>query len=171
VDPETARRIGSTLPPFIWRVGVFVDASRDVLGLTAETAGLDLLQLHGEEPPEAFVGLSRRAVKALRVGEDFQPEMALAYAGQAAGVLLDTRGEGGPGGTGRRFDWSRAKGLGGRVGFLMLAGGLTPENVAEAMAVVGPHAVDVSTGVESSPGRKDPDRMRAFVEAVRRAER
>jgi phosphoribosylanthranilate isomerase len=149
---------------------VFVDAPRDILALTAERAGLDLLQLHGEEPPEAFAGLSRRALKALRVGDDFSPEMALAYEGRAAGLLLDTRRAGEPGGTGRPFDWSRAAGLGQRVGFLMLAGGLTPENVGKAIAVVRPHAVDVSSGVESSPGRKDPARVRAFLEAVRRAE-
>jgi phosphoribosylanthranilate isomerase len=169
VDPTTARAIGAVLPPLIWRVGVFVDAPRDVLALTAETAGLDLLQLHGEEPPEAFAGLSRRALKALRVGVDFSPEMARPYEGRAAGLLLDTGRAGEPGGTGRRFDWSRAEGLGERVGFLMLAGGLTPENVAEAIAVVRPHAVDVSSGVESAPGRKDPRRVRAFLEAVRRA--
>ncbi len=170
VDPETARGIGAVLPPLIWRVGVFVDAPRDIMALTAERTGLDLLQLHGNEPPEAFTGLSRRALKALRVGDGFSPEMALAYEGRAAGLLLDTREEGQVGGTGRRFDWSRVEGLGERVGFLMLAGGLTPENVGEAIAVVRPHAVDVSSGVESSPGRKDPSRVRAFVEAVRRAE-
>jgi phosphoribosylanthranilate isomerase len=170
VDPETARGIGAGLPPFIWRVGVFVDADPKTLAATADAAGLDLLQLHGSEPPEAFAGLTRRALKALRVGSGFAPEMALAYEGRAAGLLLDTQGEGAPGGTGQSFDWSRAGGLGERVGFLMLAGGLNPENVAEAIAVVRPHAVDVSSGVESAPGRKDPRRVRAFVEAVRRAE-
>ncbi|HWW91918.1 MAG TPA: phosphoribosylanthranilate isomerase [Vicinamibacteria bacterium] len=170
VDPETARRIGAGLPPFVWRVGVFVDADQETLAATADAAGLDLLQLHGDEPPEAFAGLNRRALKALRVGGGFSPEMARPYEGRAAGLLLDTQEGGAPGGTGRSFDWSRARGLGERVGFLMLAGGLTPENVADAIAVVRPHAVDVSSGVESAPGRKDPRRVRAFVEAVRRAE-
>jgi phosphoribosylanthranilate isomerase len=174
VDVERAAAISRLLPPFVLRVGVFVDASRDEMARAADTVGLDLLQLHGEEPPEAFAGLPRRALKAVRVGRGFKAKEALRYAGQAAGLLLDTRLAGDtamPGGTGVPFDWSLVKGLRAQVPFLVLAGGLSPENVASAIEAVRPDAVDVSSWVEAMPGRKDPTRVRAFVEAVRSMER
>ena len=139
----------------------------------ADAVGLDLLQLHGDEPPEALAGLPRPALKAVRVGKGFAEEEALRYASVAAGILVDTRLPGEtqlPGGTGVPFDWSLVKGLASRVSFLMLAGGLGPANVAQAMRAVRPHAVDVSSGVEALPGRKDPEKVRAFVKAVREAE-
>ena len=173
VDLERAAAIGRLLPPFVLRVGVFVDASRDEMARAADTVGLDLLQLHGDEPPEAFAGLPRRALKAVRVGRGFKANEALRYAGQAAGLLVDTRLAGDtamPGGTGVPFDWSLVKGLRAQVPFLVLAGGLSAENVASAIEAVRPDAVDVSSGVESMPGRKDPARVRAFVEAVRSME-
>lgn len=172
VDLAQARRISDALPPFVLRVGVFVDASREVLGHAVEEVGLDLLQLHGEEPPETLAELPRRALKAVRVGDGFSPQDALRYERRAAGILLDTSLPGAPpGGTGRSFDWTRARAVREHVRFLMLAGGLTPENVAGAIEVVGPDGVDVSSGVETAPGRKDPERVRAFVEAVRGLER
>ena len=173
VTPEGARAIGEALPPFVVRVGVFVDATRDEMTRVADAAGLDMLQLHGDEPPEAFAGLPRRALKAVRVGDDFAPDDALCYAGKAAGVLVDTRLPGGtplPGGTGVPFDWTLVKGLAEQVRFLVLAGGLAPENVAAAIRAVRPHGVDVSSGVESAPGRKDPKRVKAFLDAVRTTE-
>jgi len=173
VTPEGARAIGEALPPFVVRVGVFVDATRDEMTRVADAAGLDMLQLHGDEPPEAFAGLPRRALKAVRVGDGFAPEDALRYAGKAAGVLVDTRLPGGtplPGGTGVPFDWTLVKGLAEQVRFLVLAGGLAPENVAAAIRAVRPHGVDVSSGVESAPGRKDPKRVKALLDAVRTTE-
>ena len=104
VTPERARAIGEALPPFVVRVGVFVDAPRDEMARVADAAGLDLLQLHGDEPPEAFAGLPRRALKAVRVGEGFAPEDALRYDGLAAGLLVDTRL---PGDTAARGDGAR----------------------------------------------------------------
>jgi indole-3-glycerol phosphate synthase len=172
VDVETARRIARALPPFVLRVGVFVDATPETLRRTAEEVGLDVLQLHGDEPPEALRGLPRRVVKAIRVGEGFRAEDALRYEGVAAGILLDTKAPNGrPGGTGLSFDWSQARLLRERTSFLALAGGLDPDNVRIALTAVRPDAVDVSRGVESSPGRKDPQKVRAFVEAVRATER
>ncbi len=170
VDTKTARGIAEAVPPFVLRVGVFVDADRETMARAAEEAGLDLLQLHGNEPPEALAGLSRRALKAIRVGPGFAPVEAERYAGRAAGLLLDTPAEGAPGGTGQTFDWSLVQGLRERCPFLVLAGGLTPETVGEAIRAIRPHGVDVSSGVESSPGRKDPAKVRAFVAAVRSAE-
>ena len=173
VERERAAAISRVLPPMVLRVGLFVDATRDEMARTANAVGLDLLQLHGHEPPEAFEGLPRRALKALRVGSEFTPEDALRYEG-ASGILVDTRlaDETAPmGGTGTPFDWTLVRGLRDKVGFLMLAGGLDPETVAEAITSVRPHAVDVSSGVERRPGQKDPSLVKAFVDAVRRVER
>jgi phosphoribosylanthranilate isomerase len=174
VDVERAAAISRVLPPFVLRVGVFVDASRNEMARVADTVGLDLLQLHGDEPPEAFADLPRRALKAVRVGRGFKTKEALRYSGQAAGLLVDTRLAGDtsmPGGTGVPFDWSLVKDLRAQVPFLVLAGGLSVENVAGAIEAVRPDAVDVSSGVEAVPGRKDPARVKAFVEAVRSMER
>jgi phosphoribosylanthranilate isomerase len=172
VEAARAAEIARELPPLVTRVGVFVDASRDDMARVADEVGLDVLQLHGDEPPETLEGLPRRPLKAVRVGAGFSPEDALRY-GSAAGVVVDTRLVGQtamPGGTGAPFDWTLVRGLRDQVTFLMLAGGLSPDNVAEAIAEVRPHAVDVSSGVERLPGRKEPARVRAFVEAVRAAE-
>jgi phosphoribosylanthranilate isomerase len=173
VDPVRAAAIARELPPFVLRVGVFVDMPRDEMARIADSVGLDLLQLHGDEPPEALAGLPRRAIKAVRVGKGFAAGEATRYVGCAAGLLVDTRMPGEtqlPGGTGVPFDWTLVKGLAERVPFLVLAGGLGPANVAEAVMAVAPHAVDVSSGVETLPGRKDPAKLRAFVEAARAAE-
>jgi phosphoribosylanthranilate isomerase len=170
VTVEAARRIGEAVPPFVVRVGVFVDASRDEMARVADAIGLDLLQLHGSEPPEACVGLARRAWKAVRVGDGFAPGDALQYEGRTAGILLDTEGAAAPGGTGRAFDWSLARGVRERARFLLLAGGLGPENVRAAIEAVRPDGVDASSRLELAPGKKDPARVKAFVEAVRAAQ-
>jgi phosphoribosylanthranilate isomerase len=170
VTVEQARAIGAALPPFVVRVGVFVNTSRDEMARVADAAGLDLLQLHGDEPPEALADLPRRALKAIRVGDGFAPEDALRYEGRAAGLLLDTRASGAPGGTGRAFDWSLVRGVRERARFLLLAGGLGPENVRGAIEAARPDGVDASSRLETAPGRKDHARVRAFVEEVRAME-
>ena len=172
VDPAQAAAITAELPASVLRVGVFVDAPRDEMQRICDQVGLDVVQLHGEEPPDSLAGLPRPVLKAVRVGKSFTADDALRYAGHADGVVVDTRLPGEtqlPGGTGVPFDWSLVSGLAARVPFLMLAGGLTPENVASAVRAVRPHAVDVSSGVERVPGRKDPARVQAFVEAARAA--
>jgi len=167
VDVPRARAIAGALPPFVLRVGVFVDETREQMAHIADAVGLDVIQLHGDESPESMAGLPRRAIKAVRVGPGFEPVQALRYEGVAAGLLLDTRVPlGAPGGTGQAFDWNMVRGLRPRTGWIMLAGGLTPENVGRALSIVHPDAVDVSSGVESAPGKKDPARVRAFIEAV-----
>jgi phosphoribosylanthranilate isomerase len=173
VEPARAAEIARALPRSVLRIGVFVDTPGDEMARIADEVGLDMLQLHGEEPPEALAGLPRRVIKAVRVGKGFKTEEALRYAGLAAGILVDTRLPGEtqlPGGTGVPFDWSLVAGLARSVPFLMLAGGLGPHNVAQAIRAVRPHAVDVSSGVEGLPGRKDPEKIRAFVAAARTAE-
>jgi phosphoribosylanthranilate isomerase len=174
VDVTRAAAIARVLPPFLLRVGVFVDASRGEMARAADEVGLDLLQLHGDEPLESLENLPRRALKAIRVGRGFTAEEAVRYEGHAAGLVVDTRLVGEtvrPGGTGVPFDWSLVRGLRDEVSFLMLAGGLSPDNVAAAIGEVRPHAVDVSSAVERVPGKKDPDRLKAFIEAVRATEK
>jgi phosphoribosylanthranilate isomerase len=169
IDPKGARAIAAGLPSSIVRVGVFVDPRPGELSRIADEAELDILQLHGAESPESLADLPRRCWKAVGVGPDFVAGDALRYEGRVAGILLDTRSEGAWGGTGRTFDWSLAQEVRKRASFLVLAGGLDPENVEAAVRAVRPDGVDVSSGVESSPGRKDEGRVRAFIEAARRA--
>jgi phosphoribosylanthranilate isomerase len=169
VTLEAARAITLAVPPLVLRVGVFVDASVPTMAEAVEAVGLDLVQLHGAEPPEAFDGLPRRGLKAIRVGPGFDVEAALRYEGRAAGLLLDTQSPKGDGGTGETFDWSLVQELRTRTTYLMLAGGLTPENVGRAIRSVRPDAVDVSSGVERRPGEKDIAKVRAFIDAVKEA--
>jgi phosphoribosylanthranilate isomerase len=180
VDPETAARIVRALPPWVAAVGVFVDAAADAVRAVAEEAGLAAAQLHGDEPPDTPGALEPlKVVKAFRIGSEADVEAALAWhraaaeAGRPADAyLVDARVAGGPpGGTGRTADWALAARLRAACPApVILAGGLGPENVAEAIRAVRPWGVDGSSGLETAPGRKDPERIRAFLAAVRRAE-
>ncbi len=169
VTAEAAAEVVREIPRHVVRVGVFVDASLEEQRRTADRVGLDVLQWHGALVPEEAAERPRPVLKALCVGPDFCAEEATGYAAYVAGILLDTYRPETLGGTGATFDWTRARGLRDRLPFLMLAGGLRPENVREAIEIVQPHGVDVSSGVESSPGRKDEDKLRAFVAAARGA--
>lgn len=167
VSVRQAQAILAALPPFVTTVGLFVDRPRGELEAILEAVPLDLLQFHGDEPPAACEGFARPYIKALRVrpGDDVAAR-AERY-GNAAGILLDTYVPGIPGGTGAAFDWSLVpRGLSKPI---ILAGGLTPENVREAIERVRPYAVDVSGGVEAGKGIKDAQKIRAFVRAVREA--
>jgi len=165
VTVQQARAIIAALPPFVTTVGLFVNASRCELGEILDAVPLDLLQFHGDEASEQCEGYHRPYIKALRVkaGDDIAAACQ-AYPG-ASGILLDTYVEGVPGGTGAAFDWSLVpQGLSKPI---ILAGGLTADNVAEAIARVKPYAVDVSGGVEQSKGIKDRTKIEAFMRAVR----
>jgi phosphoribosylanthranilate isomerase len=164
--PEAAREIASRLPPFVTAVGVFVNQGpAEVLRLAA-AAGVAALQLHGDEAPGDCEGLGLPVIKSFRVAGPADLAAVSAYRAAAA-VLLDSRSEG-FGGSGRAFDWELARQARGPKP-LILAGGLTPENVAEAVRAVRPWAVDVASGVESSPGIKDRERMARFIRAAREA--
>ncbi|MCA1628929.1 MAG: phosphoribosylanthranilate isomerase [Acidobacteria bacterium] len=168
VEPARAREIVERLPKEVLCVGVFVNEECGAVARIVGESGVGAAQLHGDETPaycEALSGL--RLIKALRVGEGFEPERATEYAAEA--ILLDSFSAAARGGTGRTFDWSLARRTRQLVPKLYLAGGLTPENVAEAISSVEPHAVDVCSGVESSPGVKNHDRVREFFAAARRA--
>ena len=162
---QQARSIIEALPPFVTTVGLFVNASRCELGEILDAVPLDLLQFHGDETAAECEGWHRPYIKALRVkaGDDIAAACD-AFPG-ASGILLDAYVEGVPGGTGEVFDWSLIpQGLSKPI---ILAGGLTPDNVAEAIARVRPYAVDVSGGVEASKGIKDHAKIQAFIKAVR----
>ena len=167
IDVRQARAIIAALPPFVTTVGLFVNASRCELGEILDAVPLDLLQFHGDESPEDCAGFHRPYIKALpmRPGLDLAAECER-YQG-ASGLLLDTFVAGVPGGTGHTFDWSLVPA--GLSKPIILAGGLTAENVQQAIAQVRPYAVDVSGGVEVSKGIKDARKIAAFVRAVRSA--
>ncbi|MDX6270381.1 MAG: phosphoribosylanthranilate isomerase [Acidobacteriota bacterium] len=171
VAPEEAWRIVSELPASVLCVGVFVNEdSAAIVERMASESGVAAVQLHGDEPPEYCAALAEREViKALRVGKDFAPEEAGRY--RVKSILLDAYNAHARGGTGETFDWTLARRTREVVAQLYLAGGLTPENVAGAIAAVAPYAVDVCSGVELAPGRKDAARVRAFVKAVRACEK
>lgn len=158
VSPEAAQEIICQLPPFLTTVGVFVNETAERIAEIAAFCGLDAVQLHGDESPDFCDHMTRRVVKAFRMREGVEPPFA-AY--RADAFLLDAYLEGTPGGTGRRFDWTRARDAK-RHGRIILAGGLTLDNLAEAIRVAQPDAVDVSSGVEAAPGKKDPSKVRAF---------
>ncbi|MBD8575711.1 phosphoribosylanthranilate isomerase [Pseudomonas syringae] len=167
VNVLQARAIIAALPPFVTTVGLFVNASRCELNETLEAVALDLLQFHGDETPEQCEGYHRPFIKALRVRPGDDIAAACQVYARASGLLLDAYVPGVPGGTGEAFDWGLIpEGLAKPV---ILAGGLTPDNVARAIAQVRPYAVDVSGGVELRKGIKNHDKMRAFMRAVRGA--
>ncbi|AYN11985.1 phosphoribosylanthranilate isomerase [Pseudomonas putida] len=167
VDVRQARAIIAELPPFVTTVGLFVNASRCELNEILEVVPLDLLQFHGDETPQDCEGYQRPWIKALRVrpGDDLEAACQL-YAG-ARGILLDTYVPGVPGGTGEAFDWSLVPARLGKP--IILAGGLSADNVGQAIAQVKPYAVDVSGGVEQAKGIKDAAKIEAFMRAVKQA--
>ena len=168
ITPERVRDIVSELPPFVTAVGVFVNERRETIERIANVASLGALQLHGDETPEFCKEFSRPVVRVLRVGETLVAGQIEPYA--EAGVttfLLDKAKEGFYGGTGETFDW-RAAVFAKSYGRVILAGGMTPDNVREGIESVSPYAVDTSSGVESEPGRKDHAKVKAFIENAKR---
>ncbi len=166
VAPDKARHIIGHLPPFVATVGVFVDEDGATVREIASLSGLDWIQLHGSESPEYCRSLGRRVIKGFRVkGEEIYAQLT-EYQGAAQAFLLDTYKTGTPGGTGETFDWQLAREVR-KCGPIILAGGLTPDNVAEAIRIAQPGAVDVASGVEASPGKKDDGKLRAFIDAVK----
>ena len=166
LPPDEAAKIIEELPPFITTVGLFVNAEQKEIDTIANNCSLDAIQLHGEEPPELCVTLNRRVVKAFRVKDESSLSRLHDYHVRA--YLLDTYVKGTMGGTGKVFDWNlavKAK----QYGRIISAGGLNPHNIASAILRVRPYGVDVSSGVEASPGRKDPAKVKAFIGAVRAA--
>jgi len=167
VDAATARAIRIAVGDRVELVLVVADRStRELLALREET-GIDWLQLHGAEPPAALEALLPAAYKVVHVASADDVASAAHYSGDR--ILCDTKVTGVLGGSGQRFDWSLARELS-TIRKLILAGGLRPDNVAEAVRVLAPFGVDTASGVEGAdPRRKDPDKVRAFVREARRA--
>ncbi len=167
VTVERAREIARQLPPSTPRVGVFVDATVEQVMFSLRVCDFAALQFHGQESPAYCQQFGVMTIKAFRIRDAASLSALSAYDTDA--FLLDSQVEGRPGGTGETFDWSLAAQAKKFDKPIFLAGGLTPQNVAAAIRAVQPFAVDVSTGVEISPGKKDPQKMRDFVAAVRGA--
>ena len=159
IDPYRARAIVSTLPPFVTAVGLFVNQPADYVTGVASLVKLGAVQLHGDEPVAFAESIRSPLIKALTLGDPIDAWPARAT------VLLDAHDPEQRGGTGRTIDWGAASAVAARRPIL-LAGGLTPENVAEAVARVRPFGIDVSSGVERSPGVKDHSKIKALFEAL-----
>jgi phosphoribosylanthranilate isomerase len=167
VDPRTAREIARSVSPLASLIGVFVNEdARRIEDIFADV-GLSAVQLHGDETAEFCAGInSIKVIKAFRVGDDFDIQMIRRYPISMA--LLDTGIKGSYGGTGKSFDW-RVAVAAKQLAPVILAGGLSIENIAEAIQQVKPYAVDVCSGVEAEPGRKDLDKLSKFMAAVSKA--
>lgn len=167
ITPQNAREIVEQLPAPVLTVGVFVnEESPESVRNIASEAGIKALQLHGDESPRYCQELADRfVIKALAVSTNFDNQIVHAYQTQA--IMLDTKDNALRGGTGRRFDWSIAKQVNQLGKKIFLAGGLSPDNVSEAIETVRPYAVDACSALEEKPGIKNHERLRAFVNAAR----
>ncbi len=168
VEPAMVQQIVAQLPPFVVPVGVFVNEEIKIVCDLMDTCGLGLAQLHGDETAMYCQELGRPVLKALRL-KDRSSFLALAeYQGRGGvrGFVLDAFSEQAYGGTGQVVDWGLASEAA-RAATVILAGGLTPDNVGQAIRVVQPYGVDVSSGVEAAPGKKDHEKVWAFLRAVR----
>ena len=164
VAPEDAATLTRAVPAFLTRVGLFVNENAETIKRIFEIARLNLIQYHGEESPEFCDSVGLPYIKAFRVRQDTDIRGAMDRYPNASGFLLDAYVKGQPGGTGERFDWGL---IPRSYAPIILAGGLTPDNAKDAIEQVAPWALDVSGGIESKPGRKDPDKMARFMDACR----
>ena len=167
VTAKQAREIIDSLPPFVNKVGVFLNHPREVVAQMALYCGLDTIQLHGEESPQDCQHLGAKVVKAFRVKDQDSLRDLPLY--QVSAFLLDTYLPGQPGGTGKTFNWELAKAAK-KHGPIILAGGLNPENIREAIQRIKPYGVDISSGVEERPGKKDWQKLVKLVKEIRREE-
>jgi phosphoribosylanthranilate isomerase len=164
VSPEVVQKMIESLPPFITKVGVFADERADIVKRIYHFCGLNVVQLHGNESEAYVSSLPLPLIRTYRVRDDTVLDRI--RNDKPAYFLLETYDETSLGGTGKRFDWdigARAA----RLGNVILAGGLRASNVREALETAGPYGVDVSSGVEGRPGKKDPAKLREFIQEVR----
>ena len=169
VTPDMVRAITGQVPPFVNSIGVFRDEQREVVEEIVSYCRLALVQLHGSETPEYCRSLSCRVIKSFSMHPGLDREDLAPYAEVAGAFLLDTHHKDMAGGTGMVFDWELVEELK-PPGPVILAGGLNPDNVGEAIRRVKPFAVDVNSGVEYQPGRKDSDKLKNFAHEVRKAD-
>jgi len=171
IEPEDARDIIRRLPPFVKSVGVFVDEAPEMIKEIVSLGGIDLIQLHGKETPDICKGFMPRVIKAIRVKDDSILNDIPSYNGNVRGLLLDTYSETLAGGTGRTFNWDLAIKIRETGMPIILAGGLGPSNIAEAISTVRPCAVDVNSGVEERPGKKSHVLIKELFEKIREIEK
>jgi phosphoribosylanthranilate isomerase len=166
ISIDTANAIIANLPPFVTTVGLFVDASRDQINSVLRNVSLDMLQFHGSESQQDCLGYAKPYIKAIRMKAGLDLMQQLQMYDKSAGLLLDTYVEGVAGGTGQTFNWEMIPANVDKP--LILAGGLTAGNVADAIRRVRPYAVDVSGGVEASVGIKDAGKLTEFIQQIRK---
>ena len=166
VNPDTARRIIAELPPLVTTVGLFVNEPPARIREMVDFCGLNTVQLHGDEEPDQCCYPPCRVIKALRLRGDMQSSLFSAY--KVSALLLDAFVPNQFGGTGHCCDWTQAAAVASQHR-VILAGGLNPENVAEAVRQVRPYGVDVSSGVEVKPGQKDPEKVARFIRMAKEA--
>jgi phosphoribosylanthranilate isomerase len=168
ITPEKARNIISAIPPFVKTVGVFVDENSSTIRQITRFCSLDLVQLHGDESPEACDELMPYTIKAFRIKDESSLSAIRQYQGRVRAILFDTYSEKKSGGTGKTFEWELAI-RGKKEGMpIILSGGLNPYNVERAISFVNPYAVDVSSGVEECPAKKSPKLMNYFMDTMNR---
>lgn len=165
IDRSRCKEIVDCLPPFITTVGLFANQSKKEVSETAKYFHLDVLQFHGEESQEFCSYFNKRIIKAFRVSDENDIKKLDNY--KVSAYLLDSYDKKKLGGTGKKFDWELVKGVKNKR--VILAGGLTPDNVGEAIRACAPYGVDVSSGVEISPGVKDHKKIKKFIDAVKQA--
>ncbi len=163
VSPDMAQAISIFLPPFVSVVGVFVNQSIDEIEQTIVRCQLDVVQLHGDESPQFCQGITRRVIKAFRVAQPEDLACIEYYQGFVSSFLLDTKVQNMDGGTGRIFDWGLALKAKEYQTPLILAGGINAQNLNKAFQMVNPYAVDLSSSVEASPGKKDYHKMQEII--------
>jgi len=169
VTIEQAMAVVRDLPPFVTVVGLFVNEQREKIEQILSRVRIDLLQFHGDESPDECAGYGRPYIKAIRMRDGVDLHSERERYSTASGLLLDSYRKGTPGGTGDTFNWGAIPAD--LAGSIILAGGLSPDNVAGAIQQVRPYAVDVSGGVEKEKGIKDQDKISAFMRGVERANR
>jgi phosphoribosylanthranilate isomerase len=168
ISPQKARDIINAIPPFVKTVGVFVNEDPAVIRDVRHYCGLDLVQLHGDESPDLCDELMPYTIKALRIKAESSLRMAQAYRGKVRALLLDTYSKSQAGGTGKTFDWQLAIKIK-KLGIpIILAGGLGPSNIDDAISAVRPYAVDVNSGVEKHPGKKSHTLIEDLMQKVKR---
>jgi phosphoribosylanthranilate isomerase len=169
IDPEMAREIIDGLPPFTRTVGVFVNEAPETIKEIIRFCALDLVQLHGDESPDICARLMPHTIKSFRIKDESSLNVLESYVGKVRAFLFDTYAEEKWGGTGKIFDWDLAiKGKNPGVP-VILSGGLDPSNIQAAISTVQPYAVDVNSGIEERPGKKDPVLLKRLMENIKNA--
>mgnify|MGYP000754047231 CR=1 FL=1 len=167
ITPDTVESIRPFLPPFMHVVGVFMNHPSDYVNEVATQCGLDSVQLHGDESPEYCMAIQHRIIKTFSVETEADLDKMPLYQGLVSGILVDTKVQAIRGGTGRTFDWTLATVVKEQGMPLILAGGINAGNIKKAIQLVSPYAIDISSGVESEPGKKEYNKMSEVIQLVK----